>query len=100
MRLFALTCSRQLNKIDQHIGEAIAGHGAVGTALDFKVQKQTAIATENGNLTHLAFVLPIAQGRDFFQTGPILVFEHQARGVVVDDAFITLGAMTTEKVSG
>src|ERR1700676_5257962 len=49
------------DQVHQHVGEAVASHCSVGAALHLKVQKHTAIATENGDVAHRTLTLEGAQ---------------------------------------
>src|SRR3984893_13364747 len=58
------------DEVHQHVREAVTRHCAVGPALHFEVQKYTAVATENGDVSHRTLELIGAQGRYFIQAGP------------------------------
>ena len=87
----ALAGLRELDNVDEHVGEGIAGHRAVGSALQLKVEEEAAVAGENGDGAERSLALEAAQGGDFFEAGPVFVLEHHAGWIVVDDALDDFG---------
>jgi hypothetical protein len=65
-------CVRELDDIDQHVWERIAGHGAVGSPLHLEVEKEATVAGEDGDGTKSAVTLKLAQLGDLFEAGPSL----------------------------
>src|ERR1035441_457916 len=86
VRGVSLARVRELNDIDQHVGERIAGHCAVGSPLHLEVEKEAAVAGEDGDGTERAVTLKLAQLGDLFEAGPVFVLEDDAGWIVVDDA--------------
>jgi hypothetical protein len=56
-----VTSAVQANEVAQHVGESVAGVGAVCTSAQLKVQEQTAISTQDGDVAHLPFSFETAQ---------------------------------------
>ncbi|HZZ16418.1 MAG TPA: hypothetical protein VFE08_10695, partial [Candidatus Sulfotelmatobacter sp.] len=52
MSIVASSSDGMPDQVDQHVRKAVTRHCAVGPALHFEVQKQTAVATENGDVSH------------------------------------------------
>src|ERR1700686_2568921 len=86
MRCAALARCVKSDHINQHLRKTVPGHGPIGTAFDLKIEKKATIAAENRNVAHGSVTLKTAQGRNLLETGPILMLEHNAGGVFVDNA--------------
>src|ERR1700679_3138936 len=86
VRCVPLTCVRELDDIDEHVGERIAGHRAVGSPRNLEIEKEAAVAGEDRDGTESAVTLKLAQRGDLFKAGPVFVLEHDAGWIVVDDA--------------
>ena len=85
VRGVALACLRELDDIDQHVGEGVAGHRAVRSALHLEIEEQAAVAGEDRERAERSLALKAAQRGDLFQAGPVFVLQHHAGWVVVDD---------------
>ena len=66
VRGVSLARVRELDDIDQHVWECIAGHCAVGSPLHLEVEKEAAVAGEDGDRTESAVTLKPAQRGDLF----------------------------------
>src|ERR1700676_3427164 len=86
MRCVALAGCVKSDHINQHLRKTVPGHGPIGAALDLKIEKKAAIAAENRNMAYVSVTLETAQGRNLLKTRPILVLEHNAGGIFVDNA--------------
>ena len=51
----------EVDDVDEHVGEPVAGHGAVGSTLKLEVEEERAVAGEDGDGAHGAFVLEGAE---------------------------------------
>src|SRR3984885_4597901 len=87
----ALARLRELDNVDEHIWEGIAGHRAISSALQLKVEEQAAVTSENRDGAEHSLALEAAQGADFLQAGPVFVLEHHAGSIVVNNALDDFG---------
>ena len=77
--------ARQPHDVDQHLREGVAGHRAIDSALHLEIEEQATVAGQNRNAAQLALLLESPGRRNLFQSGPVLVLQHHAGGVVGDD---------------
>ena len=63
VRGVALPRLRQPHHVDQHIREGVAGHRAISPTLHLEIEKEGAVAGQDGDRPHRAVLLETAQKR-------------------------------------
>jgi hypothetical protein len=85
VRLLPLVLVDEIDHPHQHFGVGVAGHGAVGAALHLEGEEHAAVTAENRHAARLTGIARTAQGRDLVEPRPVLMLEHHAGGVLLDD---------------
>ena len=81
----AVALLHEVDDVDEHVGEGVAGHCAVGSTLHLEVEEEATVAGEDGERAQGAVALEGSQRGDLFEAGPVFVLQHDAGWVVGDD---------------
>ena len=78
VRVVPTTGCRQLHDVDQHFGKRVAGVRSVRASIHLEIEEETAVAREDGYVTHRAVTLKLSEGRNLLQARPVFVLEDHA----------------------